>query len=508
MAESNKSRGGVSKVAEVGDVSTQNGVLSLKEKAVQSILWLGSAKLVGQGISWILTVLLIRILTPRDFGLVGMAAAYQAIVIIVYDLNLGSAIVQKSEVSQNDLSTCFWVVLGLGTLCYTVTWIFSPLIAIFFKEPTVINVLRFYAIGTLIESFHIVPFWKLSRELDFNKRAKAEFISNLGSGTFQLALAIAGFGVWSLVYGYIFRYLLLCVLIYWMSAWRPSLVFEYTGLREMLRFSLPLTGAKILRLISVQADLVIVGRFFAAMTVGYYRVGMELSRIPQDKIMTIINQVAYPTFSRLNERHRDFHRYFSQLTSLITVTMMPFYCLGVMFSREFISVVLSEKWLQADLVVKVFCSLGMLQALGMYFFMILNAKGRSRLNMKFNGLAATTLPLGILIGANWGIEGVCYSWLVVYPLLFCYLLYATLKVVGMGIRDFGSGICHPLFGTGIMSLVLMVAKSYVNANTLLGLVILCSGGVVIYLCYLAASSRETFKLAMELIKASGVRKNQ
>lgn len=162
---------------------------SLKKKAVKSIFWLGGAKFAGQAVSWLLTIFLIRILSPEDFGLLGMAAVYQAVIIIIYDLNLGSAIVQKPDFQPKDASTCFWFIFSLSSLLYGVTWCISPYVAAFFGNTMVIPILRVYAIGTVLDSFQIVPFWLLSRQLDFDKRAKAEFSSNLVQGVLQLSLA-------------------------------------------------------------------------------------------------------------------------------------------------------------------------------------------------------------------------------------------------------------------------------------------------------------------------------
>lgn len=483
---------------------TNDNHTSLKEKAVKSVFWLGGAKLLGQALTWILTIFLVRILTPEDFGLVGLEAVYQAVIIIIYDLNLGTALVQKSDLRDDDPSTCFWFIICFSFSLYVFTWFASPRLSVFFDNPSLTQVLRIYSIATLIDSLHIVPFWLLSRNFDFNKRAKAEFISNIFHSVIQLSLAFAGYGVWSLVFGYIVKYTVLCIMVFWYSQWVPKFTFHFDRLKELLRFSLPLTGAKLLKLISLRLDTVIIGRVFNITSLGYYNVAMDLSKIPQNKIMTIINQVAYPVFSRQNDNLPELRHYFLRLNFLLVLFLLPIYTGGMLLAEDLINILLSPKWSLIKLPFQTFCLLGILQCLNQYFFMILNARGKSSLNLKYNSIAVVVLPIGFLIGSNYGIEGVCLSWLITFPLLFCFILYITLHEIQLELHKYLKSMLHPFLGTIIMGAMVVTVKHQIMQISITGTVAMILTGIIMYLLYISIFSRHTFQLINDIIQTSGL----
>ncbi len=477
---------------------------SLKQRAVKSIFWLGGAKFLGQLITWCLTLLLIRLLSPEDFGLVGMAGVYQGLVVIIYDLNLSAAIVQKPDLKERDLSTCFWFILFLSFALYGLTWFLAPKVASFFETERVVWVLRIMAIGTLIDGMQIVPFWYLSRQLDFEKRAKAEFLSNIIQGLVQIALALAGYGVWSLVIGFIAKYASLSTLIYWFSRWHPKIVFEVDRLVEMLRFSIPLTGSHLLKYVYMRADVLIIGRFLNATSLGYYRVAMDLSRIPQDKIMTIVNHIAYPTFSKLQDELRSLRHYFLRVHELLVTLMLPLYIGGVLLADELITLVLSTKWISILFPFQVFCILGILQCLNQFYFMVLNVRGRSDLNLWFSLSAAIILPVAFMIGVKKGISGVCISWLLAFPILFGFILKITLKEINMGITQFIKSIIHPIFGTALMTVGIILVKHKIGTVDIVSTSLMVLLGALIYAGYFCLFSRDTYRMIIDILETVGL----
>jgi O-antigen/teichoic acid export membrane protein len=153
----------------------------IKGKFVKSVVWLGSARFIGQAFSWLITIILVRLLSPQDFGIVAMGTVYQGVIVLAYDLNLGAALVQKSDLGRECVQTVFWFILALGIALYGVTILVAPAVAHFFRNEQLIMVLVVYGLGTLFQSFQQVPFWIMSKRLDFGLRAKAEFISNIAS---------------------------------------------------------------------------------------------------------------------------------------------------------------------------------------------------------------------------------------------------------------------------------------------------------------------------------------
>lgn len=471
----------------------------LRSRFVKSVLWLGSTKVLGQLFSWAVTIFLVRLLSPQDFGIVGMVAAYEAIIIIIYDLNLGSALVQKSDLTREDVQTTFWAILVLGVAFYVITLLLAPFVAQFFHNDKVQKVLVVYGLGVFVQSFQQVPYWLLSKRLDFDKRAKAEFISAVSSLVVSLVLAVYGHGLWSLVYGFVVKNCLQALLLSYYFNWGEYFSryqffsFSFQALRSLLNFSIPLTGFYSLRYIFTKSDSIIVGRWLGSTSLGYYSVALDLAKIPVDKFVMILNQVCFPVFCELQENTQTLKKYFSKILGIVALVVFPVSIGAALLSRELVFIVLTEKWEPVILPFICLCLVAVLQSIAGVNSMLLNARGRSPANLRFSILGAVTLPLSFLVGVRFGMTGVALSWVVVYPILFLYLCYCTVVELRAGAGEILQPLKAPLYSTVLMSIAVLGCKILVGFNevSIPSFILYMAVGAIVYTASVLLLSPET-----------------
>lgn len=453
---------------------------SLRDKAIKSVFWVGSARSFGQIFSWIVTIYLVRKLSPTDFGLFAIGMVFISIIRILYDVNLGSAILQNKDITNKGVSTTFWFILILALLFYYLTWNCSSYVAAFFGNERIGIVIRIMGIGLLFQAFYLVPYWLLAKELDFNKRAKAEVFSSFLAQLTALSMAISGFGVWSLVMRFISREFFLAIFIYLLFPWKPQFHFSLRRLQPLLRFGLSVTGFAVFKYSYENIDRIIIGKLLGDTLLGYYSVAIHLSRMPIDKVITIINQVCFPVFSELQAESERLKRYFLQVTKLISLFAFPALIGGILVTEELVHLFLGVKWVPIIFVLQVLCAVTIPQTIVGTITALNNACGKPKINLIFSATLAVTLAGAILFGVKYELAGVAVAWLIVYPVVFLGMLYKSTKEIDLSLSAFFGNILHPIAACSVMAAVVALTKQYCipswgHLTSLIFLVLLGSG---------------------------------
>lgn len=473
----------------------------IRSKFVKSVVWVASAKFLGQGLSWLVTIFLIRLLAPQDFGIVAMVSAYHALVVILFDLSLGQALVQKKDLDTTAIQTTFWFVSGAGLFLYLFSFFFAPYVAAFFKAPEVTKILRVYAIGIIFQSMQEVPYCLMSKKLDFDKRAKSEFGSNVISLMVSFLLAYLGYGVWSLVFGFLTKTFAQAILIFYFFHWgdlfvpKSIFIFSWDELSDLLKFSLPLTGFYFLRYVFTKSDSVIVGRWMGDKSLGYYSVALDLARMPVDKFITIISQVCFPVFAKLQYDLGMLRKYFYKILEFVSLIVFPISIGAALLSKEMVYLLLTPKWLPIVEPFICLCFVAILQSLAGILFMLINALGKSRINFAFSLISAVVLPISFLIAVHFGLLAVALSWAVVYPPLFLYLLHRTNHEIDSNFGEFATALKSPFLGVLTMALAVLGLKVIIGFDSisLQNFLLYISVGASTYVSYIWFFSPETIK---------------
>lgn len=427
--------------------------MSLKQKTVSGVLWTGLAKMGMQLVLFVVTVILARLLSPDDFGVVGMAAIVTVAITMVNDRGLGVAIVQKKDVAKEHLSSLFWGGLFFGIFLFALLAVASMPLAHFFKKPIVRAVFSVQAVGFIIGAFGIVQKSLLTKEMAFKKLSIIEVSSVIVSGVVSILMAVRGMGVWSLVFGIIVRDAVGVIFLWLITPWKPAFHFSWREFKIYIGFSAQVLANNVSIYAITNADVTVIGRIMGAELLGFYSLALNLVKLPVTRLSGIVAKVVFPAFSHIQDDLKKFKSAYLRSMTFISLLTFPILAgLGV-FAGEFIRVFLGEKWMTMLLPLQILVPMAMLKSVGTIKGSVLLARGRPDIELKWN--LAYFIPLiGVLIfGAKHGLVGVAAAFTGLYLVTFPIIQQITNRQVGASMFEF-----FKAFGTtGPATIIMAIA---------------------------------------------------
>jgi O-antigen/teichoic acid export membrane protein len=468
---------------------------------LDGVFWLTLVKVFGQVISWTITVYVIRILSPDDYGLMAMAGVYLSFIILFNEVGLSAAIIQKKDLNQEDLSNICWAVLSINLVLYALSFFSAPLVAAFYNEPRVADVIRVASIVFIIRGLGLVSNNMLTREMVFNKQSQAELIGNASGAVATLWLAMEGFGVWSLVYGSIIIEIVKNLLFFLFYPWKPGFSFSFYKVKDMIHFGSKVAVARLFWYFSSNMDLLIAGKILGKTQLGYYAIAVQFALIPLDKMVSTISQVAFPAFSKVQDNPAMLRRYYLKIVNIVAFASFPV-CWGIFLVAEsVVPLLLSEKWQPAVLPLQILSVVTAFRAIHIINAPLEMAVGRPGITIRNFVIITSVLALSFFIGASYGLEGLAYSWLV-FPVVFLITTSITLRLIGLSLAAYFKELRHPFLGSAFMVLAVLLGQKLVLVNH--GLVAHAVGsaalGLASYLLYYVLFNREMFAEARGMLK--------
>jgi teichuronic acid exporter len=393
--------------------------------------WTAGARLLAQLITWAITLVVIRILTPADYGLLAMATVFLAFLSMVSEFGLGPAVVQSRDVEVATLRKVLGVVLIIHALLTALVFIAAPLVAGFFNEPRLIAIVRALSFQFVLAAFAVVPDALLQRKLDFRRRSLLDLASSIVGGVTTLGLALAGHGVWSLVLGSLASLLCKVLGVNALAPFPHLPSFTGRGLRSLVTFGGHVTATQLLWFIYTQIDVVIAGRWLGKDLVGFYSVAMHVASLPNQRIAGIINQIAFPAFARIQHDLRAVGEHLLAGVRVLCCVAFPLLWGMSAVAPELVSVVLGAKWAPATLPLQI---LGLVMPVRMVANFVPNAVqgiGRSDILLGNAVFAVVIAPATFLIGVQWGLVGLSVAWLVWVPVVFVQSMLRSMPALGL-----------------------------------------------------------------------------
>jgi teichuronic acid exporter len=432
---------------------------AMTRRVVASLLWLGSASLLGQIVSWLSTVFVIRLLTPADYGLMAMAGLPVGFLMVVGDLGVGTVIVQAPTLSRPKLQALFGACLVTSLLSGAVIFASAPLLAGFFAEPRLTPLVRALSLGFVFIGFSALPQALMARALQFDRKAKIDVLTALVSSVSALTLAMTGWGVWSLVGAVLvmqaFRAVASQIVHPCLYRPFPSL----TELRSSLHFGGWVTLDRILWFGYMSVDVAIIGRALGGSLVGVYTVALSLAAIPLDKGMSVVNDISLSAFSRMQgDRERIRHGVLRALESVSLLAFPTFFGMAVV-APELVDVCLGPKWAEAVLPLQILCLVFPFRALGLSFAPALFGTGRPRVLVENNAITLAAVAVALAIGVHWGVIGLCVGWVVGYLPVFGIVARRTLAALEIPARQVIAPLGFSLAAALAMATAVAVART-------------------------------------------------
>ena len=427
---------------------------TLTRKALSGAGWSASSTGIRQALSFASVAILAPLLGPEAYGLLGMATLLTNFLSQFRDLGTTSAVIQRPFVSDRLLSSLFWVNCGLGAGLCLISLAASVAVAAFFHEPKLAPIVQALAASFCLSSCGTMHYALLSREMAFDKIAIVDLCSAVAGYCVSIPAALAGHGVWSLVFGNLTSAATSTALYWTMCRWRPSWQFDRAEVRSVTRFSLNLSGFGILNYFSRNADNLIVGKYLGSVQLGYYQMAYNLMLYPIQNISSVLSQVLFPAFSKIqddNERFRSAYIRASMLTALLTFPVMA----GMgMVADPLIRVVLGGKWLPVILLLQIFAPVGLLQSIQTNTGQIYVAKGRTDRMFYWGLYSSAVFVISFLIGVRWGAVGVAASYFIAYFAFITYPCFAiAFSLIGLNVGTYLRHLWPQFAVTAVMALV-------------------------------------------------------
>ena len=379
-------------------------VESLKKKTIRGVLWSTLERFSVQGIQFVVMIIMARMLTPKDYGLVGMLAVFIAVSQSLVDSGFSQALIRKQDRTETDNSTVFYFNIVVGLILYGILYVIAPLIADFYNEPQLIAITRIIGLSVLFNSMVVVQRALLTIKIDFKTQAKAALTAAVSSGIVGIWMAASGYGVWSIVTYQLVNLGVNVLLLWILSHWRPKWIYSWKSFHDLFGFGSKLLASGLIDTLYRNIYLIVIGKVFSASDLGYYTRAHQFTDFPSSNLTGIIQRVTYPVLCSIqneNVRLADVYRRFLRISAFVIFPLM----MGLAAVAEpFVLVLLKEQWLFAATLLSIICFSMMWYPIHAINLNLLQVKGRSDLFLKLEIykkivgiiILCITIPMGLV----------------------------------------------------------------------------------------------------------------
>lgn len=453
----------------------------LKKRSLRS----GAVTLTSQGLSFVInigsTMILARLLTPQDYGMISMVATITGFAHIFSELGLSSATIQQADINHQQVSTLFWINVGLGVLITLIVAAFSPAVAWFYKNPELVLVTAAVSLNFLIRGLAVQHLALLTRQMQFLTIAKVQMLSTLLGIAAAVFMAMHGYRYWALVFNTLTSSAS-CTLGYWLtSKWRPGLPQRKSGVRTMLRFGSNIAGFSIINYFSRNLDNMLIGRYYGSATLGLYSKAYQLLMLPITNLRDPLNKVAMPALSRLQYEPEQYRSYYMKFIAVLAFVTMPIIVFMYVCSDNLIRVVLGQQWLEAGEIFKILAIAGLIQPVWSTLGVVFLSTGRSKEYFVWGVGVAVMSITSFLVGIQWGAKGVATAYAIANYLMFYPSLVYALNGTSISIKDFFFVIYRPFFASIVMGASCFSVQYMFNYGDILNITIYFLISLIIYI---------------------------
>lgn len=404
---------------------------SLKQKAAAGMIWTALQKYSTMFISFISGIILARLLTPYDYGCIGMLSIFVVLAESFIDGGFGSALIQKKRPTQEDYSTIFWWNIFMAFMLYIILYLSAPAIAHFYDIPLLSSVLRVQGIILFFYAFNIVQRNQLRKKLNFKILSIVTIITCISSLVITIMLAYHGFGVWSLVANNIIAAAIPALFFWFYIKWRPIWTFSWKSFRELFSFGFYMFLTHLVNQFGQQLQGLLIGRFYNASTMGYYSKAQGTERLASVSISSVMTQVTYPLYAEVQDEKDKMANMIKRITMTLAYFSFPLLFLLLLLAKPIFIILYSDRWIQSVPYFQILCIAGLAGCLQSINLQSISAIGKSKamfiwtIVKRVIGISATVAGL-----VCWGMKGLLAG--VVFNYWFSYFVNISLvsKYIG------------------------------------------------------------------------------
>jgi teichuronic acid exporter len=419
--------------------------------AKKGFLWSFIENFSKQGLHFFIGIILARLLSPADYGLIGICAVFIAIGNAFVDGGFGVALIRKNKCTDADYNTVFYFNIVVAILIYLLLFICSPFIADFFKNRELILIIRVLSLGSIFGSLSIIQRTILTKEINFKVQTKSTAIALLLSGIVGVSLAFLGYGVWSLVFQSLLLSLIGSVSLWYLNSWRPKLIFSKSSFKDLFMFGSNLLITDIINIVYKNAYYIVIGKFFSAASLGFFTRAETTVAMLTSNLTNTVKRVSYPVLAKLQDDEIGLKSMYKKLvknTMLVAASLI----FGLAATaKPLILLLIGEQWLPSVLYIQLLSFAGIFLPLTIFNLNAINVKGHSKLYLK---LQLTNKVLGvpvIFIGIYWGIKEMLIGFIVVAFVYYLINAYFSSKLINYPVKEQLLDILPIIIVSGLVS---------------------------------------------------------
>lgn len=415
--------------------------MTIKNKFISGVFWTSLEMVVNRGFGLIVQLVLARLLFPQDYGLIGMAAVFITFINVFSDLGMNAALVQRKEeeITPEHYDTVFWTGVVFSAILYLILlFIGTPLITQFYQEPLLAEIIPVISLGILLSPINMVHRAQLTKKMEFKKLAFISTTSSIVSGVVAISMAFTGLGVWALVFNSIAGTIISIPLFFKASKWLPRFVWQKKAFDDVFGFGAYTTGTSIFNYLMGNIDYLMIGKLLGTVTLGYYTFAFIITNTIRNQIVAIINKVAYPVYTTIQDDKRSMINLFLKIVSLNNLVVYPIIIALFIFGEFIIPIFFGNKWDNSIPLIRILCISVLIQMLNNSHTLLFRAGGKVRLELNLQIIKSICfyVPL-ISIGAYYyGVKGAALGYTLAVFLGVALSFYFMWKFFDLNIKEY------------------------------------------------------------------------
>ena len=478
---------------------------SLKKKTVKGLGWSALDNAARYGLQFVIGVVLARLLSPDDYGLLGLVGIFTVVCTAFVNGGFSTALIRKKDASEDDFNTVFICNLGMSLLLYAILYLCAPLIAVFFEREELVALVRVSSLGLIIGALAMVQQTRLTKLIDFKTQTKVTVVATAVSGTVGIGMAFADFGVWALVVQQLASHAVSTLLLYMYNRWLPRLQFSKSSFKELFGFGWKMMASMLLDTVWNELYLVVVGKFYNPATLGQYTRGRHYAKLFSSNLTNVIQRVTYPVLSSIqDEPERMVMAYRRIIKNSMFISSVCLFFVGAI-SEPLIYCMIGPKWHEASTYLPLICLASSLYPLHAINLNMLQVQGRSDLFLGLEIIKKIIALVPLFIGAFVGIMPMLWANIAVGIVAYFLNSHYSGRLLGysswMQLRDIA-----PSFGiAGVVALSVWFLKCLPWSCWVVLPMQIVVGAIVFYaICKIFKPSE--YKEILEIVKSGKIKK--
>lgn len=437
---------------------------SLKQKTTKGLLWSSVERFSNQGVQFVFSIILARLLSPSDFGIIAMITIFFAIAQSFVDSGFSNALVRKTNRREEDLSTCFYFNIGVGIIAYIVLFLIAPLVANFYNQPILSPIIRITGLGVILNSLCVVQQALFTIKIDFKSQAKITLSATVISGIVGIILAYQGYGIWALVWQGVASSIVRMGLLWFMSKWRPTTGFSKSSFNYLFGYGSKLLASGLLDTIYNNIYPIVIGKFYTPAQLGNYSRALSFAQLPSSNITSILQRVTFPVLSTIQDDMPRLQANYRRLLKLSAFIVFPLMTGLAAVAFPMIRIILTPKWEGCSLYLQIICFALMWYPVHAINLNLLQVKGRSDLFLRLEIIKKIVGVCIMCITIPLGITAMCIG-MVVSSLISLFInTYYTGKLINIGYLKQMKDVLPILIVSLIMGIVVYITILFFTSD--------------------------------------------